>query len=159
VQTPSSGSGDQMNRERYFDLVSEVYNRVLELSDDEDKLVIRDWRGTTELIVKTPDDFLKAAGAIKAHGWVPKNLLDPKRLMFSVEFDSDPKTAVLISLKDVNTWIQRYNDDGTRMPVAELAQAANTLVVNDDVPLLAKMHVLVAAEEMWLAHRNTQKQA
>jgi len=148
-----------MNRERYFDLVSEVYNRVLELSDDEDKLVIRDWRGTTELIVKTPDDFLKAAGAIKAHGWVPKNLLDPKRLMFSVEFDSDPKTAVLISLKDVNTWIQRYNDDGTRMPVAELAQAANTLVVNDDVPLLAKMHVLVAAEEMWLAHRNTQKQA
>lgn len=135
--------------------VNEMVLDVLTEAKSYEDMDVKDYRGTIQIVCKTLRAFLEAAEAIQDRGWTPSNNSNAQQLRFGVEFDCEPKVAVVISLFDVNHWVKRYvNDAQTPAPVPELAQAANALVSDTTVPMISTVHSMLATEAAWMARKN-----
>jgi hypothetical protein len=140
---------------RIDEMITDIYCDINGPCDDDcERIIIRDYRNTTQLMARVPEAFYEAVKAIQDRGWVPTDKLDPKNLTFGVEFDCDPKVSVVMSLQDVNEWVKRYVDGKTRTPVPMLAESANRLAKDDGTPMISRILGMMAAEATYVSQRN-----
>lgn len=126
------------------------------LTDDQsyDDVDVRDYRGTTELVTKNPQSFIKICDALKERGWRSNSKDEPARLIFKEEFDCSEPLSVVISLHSVSEWTKRYVDGENREPVIALTNAANLLTARSDIDMSNRMRLMISEEIKWIAENK-----
>jgi hypothetical protein len=143
-----------------YEYVSEIVLSVLEkCSEWSSEIDCKDYRGSLELHVGTPEQMDACICMVQMSGWKDNAYFDPQRLLVGVEFDlSSPETGpvrVLISLRDLNEWAQRYweGDRQTRSPVPCLTKALNEFV-HGEKSIGERIAMLIRTERLWLSTRG-----
>jgi len=139
-----------------MDYVNEmVIDAVVDCPFYGDDVFTRDYRGTIEIVTtgfRGPEWFVRIASNIQGRGWRPRDFRNPQRMLIGVEFDCEPKVAVVISIKSLEKWFKRYNQEPDKQvakPVPTLVAAVNPLFQEGKSLMGGFLHMMVVERSLY----------